>query len=312
MAKKHCDVKIFDPGKEHIIPILPSQNFSVFLSGPTPRVRCASPFFQLTSTSIHEKYTVFHFKQTKDLSVWSRVSKVFLGEIFFTRVDTCGPAPVEQSGNLLVYLNATRQTDLITVINPDQANLKVFPSSIIEVVVYDYHYSSSWDITTILGFDGLKFEMVASEKIDPTTSPFTWNQSDSNYTCYPRSPMLTSALPVFEHHYWFKLDRACIHKIIHLPNGTYGAGKILFDTKEDEIDFKILNVILSVRGSKNHKTDNWLTETPPLAQKMRVLKPNIGQTPGRPKNTLLVQNIMLDKKADCELDSQNILYVNVN
>ncbi len=302
-AKKYAPVRISNPGEGHLVPLLPTQGFIIGLSGDNPEIEYSSSFFELDSKEIVGNATFYHFSQKYDLGLWSRISRVFLGEIMVLSGTSMGSLCV-----VLDSLNRSKSS-LLTVINPQVNNIKVDASHLLEIVIYDEEYSDAWDCQVMSGYSGLKYEQVQYKKVDSQQFSFSWNEVDKLYFSYPRSCLCgPSPIPV-EHHYFFRFDYPSITTIANMSSGTYTGGKIVFEASDN---FKILNINLNIRD----KTKSKLFGASRIINTRKVsdmnlfipteMKNNKKRVPKNP--SLMKNNIFLRPKTDTELDGDRVIY----
>jgi len=296
MSKKYSPIRISDPHEGHTVPLLPTQNFSLYLSGDRTEVEFDSPFFELLDSTSRHDVTIYNFAQKYDLSYWSRVSKVFLGEVV-TLSQT-------HMGSLCVFLSAADESrsNYTTVVNPEINFVKLEATTILEVVVYDKDYLGRWDCAIISGEQGLKYEQLEYRQIDPRPGQHRIVCNDP-YVTLPRADLFDEQPPMREHHYWFRLDTASMMSAVYLPTGTYATGKIVFDFGDK---FKVLNTAINIRANKKkifEKTGSMTIVMPEQNMQNRIRK-YIPQM----RDSLYRAEICFKKKECDELHSERVVY----
>ena len=188
--------------RNHSALLQPNQTLKVTFSDIAITDECKahveSDLLELESELYGQDGKTFVFKQTYDLKTWSYVSKTFLGHISFSGMGKVNPCV----GVFLDSLNE-HKGDVITVVNPHDHNIKIYPNQIVEVVCYAPIWGQ--DLEWKFEDDGGYMEELASTVIDPTVykmSESTRRLNDAFYT-YPRILQL-SGVSYLEYHWWFR------------------------------------------------------------------------------------------------------------
>lgn len=193
-----------------------------------------SKFFFLDREVTDDSVTQFVFKQKFDLSNWSEISSMYLGEVFVLREN--------MYLSLCVILNSQSKPNILTVVNPLGCQLKLRPTQILEVVVFDPQFGSyvQWDVDATPGvhnirYDEVKRAVVSASSFDPLTF------LGESFVPYPR--VQDAAV---EHHFWFKCN---IEAATIWPTGLYESGKITFTGKGpgDKILTNVINLNLRIK-----------------------------------------------------------------
>lgn len=251
MKNQPAAQRVRDPSEGHLLPLCPNQGFTVELTGGKREIACDSHLLKHTTSEYGSKQAVFGFEQKFDLTPWSQISRVFLGEILtINKVPSTASNTTESFGSICVYLKpSTPHCRTTTVINPSIASIKVDVLSRLEVVLFE----TGWKVDIFTGIEGLQYSQVEHLNFDPKLYHSFWqSMNKQKYFMYPRAPMWYSKenLPSREHHYWFKLTDKSLLTASGLPNDTYSAGKIIFE-KDKEI--KILNISLNVKAKDRRR-----------------------------------------------------------
>jgi hypothetical protein len=203
-----------------------------------------------------------------------------------------------------VFLETTNKikSKLLTVVNPDVSYLKIEPQTLLEVVVFDEKYNvENWDCTVISGETGLKCEQFDYQRFDPFQHKWSWQELNQFCFAYPRAGLfIHKEIPLFEHHYWFRFDRASIVNMPNLSPGAYSAGKIIVDTEDSK--YHVLNLNVRIKGSNRNK----LLEGYRSTKHALIFPPS--QRRNVPKDSIYKQNISFKKKDDSELHSHKVVY----
>jgi hypothetical protein len=307
MPKRYSPIRICDPHEGHTVPLLPNQGFSICLTGDKTQVEHNSPFFELSDTIYKNDTTTFNFVQKHDLTTWSRISRVFLGEVV-TLAAT--------AGSVCVFLESSNQdkSNFVTVINPHVNFIKVDATTVLELVIYDTNFFGTWECTVISGDHGIKYEQLEYRQLDPRPGRSLCYDPSDSYSLYPRSNLFGD-VPLREHHYWFRVDYASMVSAAYLPGGLYSAGKIIFDSGCNV--FKVLNPQINIR-EKNKTKLFGLGKQRPAAGSMTILLPQPQQECGlanrirkyipQTRDSIFKQDIVLKKKECHDLDSHRVVY----
>jgi len=279
MNKKRYDpVRIIDPGEGHLVPLLPTQGFIIVLHG-NAEIECNSHFFHNHQTDRSEHSTTFHFNQKFDLTDLANGSRVYLGDISILTEN--------KFGSLCVFLeSSTVPSFYITVINPNMNIIKIDPSILIKIVIFDNRFSGDWDLTIISGDSGITYQQHDYRKYNADVWRWTTLLNDQSG---------------YEHHYSFKCNTAGLH----LDRGTHAAGKIIFDTEEFDGIFKVLNLNVKVKDQNKQKSaiSNSLMFPKGVNHNGKIRR----YTP-QPRDSIYRQEIIFKKKNCSDLHSNRVLY----
>jgi len=241
MIKKYSPYRILNPCEGNVVPLLPNQDFILYLSGSETEIDYCSDFFELKSREIMDGRVSYHFSQKYDLSSWSFFSKIFLGEVL-----ACYSNRI---GSLCVYLNNSE--NIMTLINPNNSSIKVNTDSIIEIVVYDNN-NINWKSSFVSASFGKIYEQFGYKKLYPNTESLSIH----------RSSLLNFTGP--EHHFWFRCS------VSDFPNGSHYVGKIILSGEQE---IRMVNVNISSKK----KTKMFVSQNRNIALKINfgMLKKDI-------------------------------------
>lgn len=184
-----------------------------------------------------EKNRVFIFEQTKSLADWASISRAFLGSVNI----------VTQGSDRLVTLTPVLESDrkdVLTVVNPVDAKIRMEATDTLEVVVYDHRLESDrkWDYFIDTADNGMKVQQISGEIMQPT-------MLKHGHTLR-RAFDKTST----EWHFWFQFDWTSKVALTTLGDGTYAAGGITFTVKGNESFFKReLSLWLQIKTATSKK-----------------------------------------------------------
>src|SRR5690606_13089069 len=152
-TKRYSPVLVKNPTSElHLVRLKPRQDFVLRVDDwfGIVDMTWTSEYFTLADEQDlgfgAKNYT---FKQKFDLSHWSKVSNVYLGEVILIGEQVCCSLCV------ILDSNNHQKSFLTTVINPIAAEIKLEPSHILEVVLFDSKLGedASWDVEIIRNGD---------------------------------------------------------------------------------------------------------------------------------------------------------------
>ena len=220
--------KIINPSETHSVPLMPGQDFKLSLLDPneTAEIEFKNDFFELQKREHDKDHTSFTFQQKFDLSQWAIFSKVFLGDIltFYSN----------KLSNLFVYLD--NKDDIYTVVNPNNANIKVSSNSLIEIVVSTPNSLYDWtsNFTSLCIPDAIKQtsyrRVFAYQNIVGQGVPIIHRGTLLNHFG-------------IEHHFWYRVSD-------EIPVGDHFLGKIILNnSKNDETKTLNVNVTTKKRNS---------------------------------------------------------------
>jgi len=258
-SRPYSPIRIKNPTEGHLVPLLPNQDFVLIVDDPTAEVDINSNFFYLGHTESYTGFKSWHFRQKYNLDSWSYFSRTFLG-VVSVLTDT-------YTGSLCVYLEAKNKVNIssLTAVNPHENFIKVTPSMLVEVVVFDEKATSdSWKFTTIPGKQGLKYELFDYKSLnlqdyDWTNAAIQRGDRIIPELCfsYPRQtiPGIENTNLLLEHHFWFRLNRESWAEMIELDPGSYSAGKIIVhNSSPDDTRAIFKSLKLDVNVKYKHKT----------------------------------------------------------
>lgn len=227
MSNKYSVYKIFNPSENHCVPLMPQQDFMISLADPNlnAEIEVNSDFFDLKGRQSKDGSTSFMFSQKFNLKNWN-FSKVFLGEILICYSN--------KMSNLYVYLDNSE--NIVTVINPKNASIKVNRGAIIEVVVYS-DLDNNWKSKLITSDDA--YEEVHYRKI-------SLNYKDV-VSCFPT--VHRGQIQNFnqdEHHFWYQCNT-------EFTTGLHSAGKIILSNLSHECKILNINVLSKLSRPNKHK-----------------------------------------------------------
>jgi len=163
-------------------------------------------------------------------------STVYLGEIVVKTEekkigDEVHPACTMR---MCVFLKAdlASKEDVITVVNPIDAAVKLDPHNILEVVVYDPHFGAcdSWDIGYLCDKSQLdiNFHLLGKRTL-PLSTAYLEDYKDKSdiYFLQPRNSVFHHPT-CREHHFWIRFDSRILKIVKSQQNDIYYVGDIRF------------------------------------------------------------------------------------
>lgn len=248
MRKKYAPVQISNPTTEnHLVRLCPNQSFQIRLDGwfEAVDVDYTSRLFSLRDET-HDAATgtrTLFFEQNLDLTLWSKVSNVFLGEIVVLgRTTTC---------SVCVVLDSTNPCKdfITTAVNPLGAELKIEPHQVLEVVLYDSYLgpNDSWDVDILPGDDNLQYELLGHEVLRPHQLRMTSWAMRSADEVYFTGPRQVEAVRCSQHHFWFRCDAPTISLLATLPSGVASGGNLVFSGESQNGDQTNVSYNLNIR-----------------------------------------------------------------
>ena len=230
MGKKNpSPVQVSNPTSEnHLVRLCPNQGFTIRLDEwfEAVDVDWTSKFFVMKEES-HDLDTgsrTLIFEQRLDLTMWSKVSNVYLGEVIILgRTTTC---------SVCVQLDSTNpcKSFVTTAVNPIGAEIKIEPHHVMEVVLFDRHLGEGdqWDVHIAAG-GGLSYECLGYECLRPSAMKMSMWAMRSSDEVYFTGPRQTDELPLCsQHHFWFRCDGSTISHLHDLPSGVASGGNLVF------------------------------------------------------------------------------------
>lgn len=221
-------VQIKNPRTSHyLISVSPQQGFQIIAADwyEILDIEVLSEHFSFVSeTRKEDGSTIYDFIQKENLSKFVHISNLYLGKIEVTLSD------------IVVVLSVVLQSssesgkNIVTVVNPKKAEIKIQPHQLIEVVLFGESYSTDfWNCSTICGENQIEFEQISYRSIwrNPMYQGFE-NTDSFPVSVYPRA-----SYSCREHHYWFRCSPNATKAISSIDDGIYFAGKLLFD-KQDQ------------------------------------------------------------------------------
>lgn len=242
--KRYSPVRVVNPvGDNHLVPLHPNQGFVVVISSwnGLRDIDYSSQYFELRNTEhTRDGTTIFYFKQKYDLSQWATIGSVYLGEVVIVADGV--------AASLCVMLTSST-TDVVTVVNPCGAEVKIHPHQILEVVVYDSSFHGSWQCRAVAGYEDVQYRQIGYESILSSIEIrllMMRIKQARNFIIFPRS---LDTYEGREHHFWFEYEPTSLRKIESWKTGTYFGGRLIFEPAlpTEGISPSILHVQLNSR-----------------------------------------------------------------
>jgi hypothetical protein len=287
-SKRYDSVRIINPGVGHLVPLLPTQGFVLVLHGKNCEVEYNSHFFVLYRTDRSDTSATFYFVQKFDLSDYQQHGRVHLGEV--------SALTDSKFGTLYVFLDCNvRDYKHMMIVNPYMNVVKVDPSTLLEIIIFDSRIVGKWDCTIITGEAGLDYHE-CDYKICVSD---VWKWTD-----------LLEDTSIYEHHYLFRCNVA--HQ---LARGVHSAGKIIFDTEEKDGVYRVVNLNVRVRDGQKQKLLSHGSFPVPTTPISHLVFPQgvshngkIRKYVPQSRDSLYRQNITFKAKKDSELHSGKVLF----
>lgn len=234
IKKRYSPVRIRNPIKSgHMVRLCPNQDVIVSISPPATQdavVYCdtfAETYMKLTSEEmLQDGSRMWRFTPTKDLTRWSRISDMHIGEIFIENGGTCA------SLYMIVGAPKLPKSEVITVENPRVTTIRTLPQQILEVILCDPALSPAlqWDCTIYGGAGDTIYEKIGCETM-PHSADVAFTDIAKDY----RGSLLSvrrSEYKCPEHHFWFRLTSNSVKEIMGWPTDDYYGGFIMFVGKK--------------------------------------------------------------------------------
>ena len=233
-------IRIRNPGTQNtVVRLHPNQSLILEFTDPESilDVDFDSVFFELEKEDTipffnaitHKQSPIkqYHFSQKFDLTDWSEISSMYMGEIFIMRQ--------EKVTSLCILLDSSSISNILTVVNPSSCCLKLRPQQLLEVVVFDPNKGepTQWDVNVSVGVYQLQYQQIKHAIVNPKN----FNPRDFIYDPLIPYPRVSDA--EMEHHFWFKSCYMQQGFNPAWPPGLYDGGKIVFSGKSKS--GKILN-----------------------------------------------------------------------
>lgn len=235
IKKRYSPVRIRDPIKAgHMVRLCPNQDVIVSISSPAAQdavVYCdtfAEQYMSLASEEMpQDGCRIWRFSPTRDLTRWSKISDIHIGEIFIENGGTCA------SLYMIVGAPKLPKSEVLTVENPRVTTIRILPQQILEVVLCDPALSPAlqWDCTIYGGAGDTIYEKIGYE-IMPHSTEVSFTDIAQDY----RGSLLSvrrSEHKCPEHHFWFRLTSDSVKEIMGWPTDDYYGGMIMFVGKKD-------------------------------------------------------------------------------
>lgn len=237
--------------------------------------------------------TVYTISPKFDFTEWSEYSEVFLGEVFVRIINNNHPEKQNCSfseASVCVY-QATKEhktENVLTIINPDGANVRVEPHKMLEIVVYESKwnnhddnkveadgYHDEWKIALkdheIEG-EGIFLKPIRQQAVYGSLTDA--DKKNNKLPAIPRykriiNPRLTGEIkksvegeiekllpPCREHHFWYAFSEDSVKKINTISGGIYPLADITItgscekNPNPDLSEKRTALVHLSIHGKK--------------------------------------------------------------
>lgn len=226
-------VKVVNPGSDnHIVVLYPGQFLKINFNEVVHENQCSlvlnSDWLELEEEIFDSRGKSFIFKQKYDFSKWSKISKLFLGKMWFSGL-------VQNNPTVYVYLESVNpyKQDVVTLINPDDLVIKVYPQQILEVVYnsMDCGENLKWNFNH---FHSSNFvEIVNQTCIDSAAYDEYYKKQDINDGFYIE-PRVIEDSKVWhkQYHWWFRIKK---NLVLYLSQYSENCSPIMvyFDGLED-------------------------------------------------------------------------------
>jgi len=255
--KKYNPARVVDPSTpHHLIKLYPNQELDVVLSNDFKKkfvqISVDSLFFDsCTNQKEKDGSYVMRFKPKFDLVSWSKVSKVFLGEIIIEYKGDGSGSKHECSLCLVMdIVNPVLSPDeyptfsrMLTVVNPRNNYVKTAPENILEIILFSPRLRKKDELEAFVtkgGEGSISYQIIAHRTID-ILSHF----SSKRHAI--RGQISTKfGMPCVEHHYFLKLSEESLEYVNTLNKGVHPAGKLTFSVKKSNGIPFTLHVLLHV------------------------------------------------------------------
>lgn len=230
MPKNFSPILVRNPSSlQHVVNVHPKQPVLLRLDRsmyPDAEIVPSDGFITKSEVVNKEGITFCQIEQTIDASEWAQFSSCYLGNVWV--------GSKKESANLLLVLQGEnqRKRNHLTVVNPQFADVRVRPHTIMEIVLFDedhkdydewnWEWSSALDVDVeSLGQDYMSLYMWT--KIHDSKSV---EGPDHPYARFPR--MGTDVNPwTRQHHFWFRFNESLI-PLLAEKNGTKHVGDFRF------------------------------------------------------------------------------------
>lgn len=280
-SNKMSTLKIKNPKNDSIIYVHPCQEISLELSFPDNpiedddwNVNIYSDYLAMTSSGVFNQSKIYKFTQLYDLTSWSKVSSVQIAEIFIQWKGLKRDKYTNHTIYVVLQGQKAEQRDVVTVINPICAGVRIGPHQLLEVIVFENNTKS----TTINHTDTIDFciepdkpyleiEKIATKHVthvlenaqyrDLNEDPYFINR---HILSLPVNPRLTDGSPLNPvcrrvptctyqaTHFFYRIARHCIPDIQNLANGIYKASEVLIASEENTEPECSLDVYIGIKG----------------------------------------------------------------
>lgn len=267
--KKYGVVKVRNPSSDgHIVRLLPLQSFQIictkFSESDKYDVSVLGNFLVVTDVLEKDNLVIFKIEQKYDVSNWVEISDLFSGNVVLSRKfkDT------DDKIRLCVYCSDVKSNGtVITVVNPEDALIKMEPHQVIQIVTYSKEIDAKWSIiNSNPALKCIKCETVVNDYSDiydknsifcaePRSNKLKRNDSLS----IPDDFLLNEILgihSVTETHFWFLLKETEASYLYEKPDDSYYGGSISIKEEVDDINLiSKIEFTINVRSKNRMKSD---------------------------------------------------------
>ena len=145
----------------------------------------------------------FRITHTSQIHDWADYSSTMIGEIW---VD--GDKIIAKISVILISQNINK-TKIITVINPDCYDLRIYANNVIEVIGYDlrFGFNDEWTYEWVPTKD-IGIEQIGQDHLclSSWSSYDVSDKPDYLYARYPRTNHTVQEMMTRQHHMWFRLN----------------------------------------------------------------------------------------------------------
>lgn len=297
-------VRVINPKGTHAVRVHPRQGVRLVLDSPQIHknisegarleVKVNSPYLFLDEVDANGKgQVVYIIRQTCDLSNWADVSEIFLGEISVELVGNTHPKKQDclyDGACLGVYhLPAKQDSQVLTVINPQDHTIKLEPHRTLEVVCFCRAWAGAgskgneeWMARVeYLGgpeVEGIYVEQIKEFECKTRSLNPQFSLKAEDFTVIPRyCPSVNSLLheneqsrfshnenPDRQHHFWLAFTKKSIQKISSLKTGKYVLARVVLtgtacDPNDKPVKVKHEFILVLSKHGKPVKKDNQMT-----------------------------------------------------
>lgn len=260
--KRYNPVRVTDPSGQHITRVNPRQGVYLVLRKPQKydyvddnaeyEITFNKDLFYFISKTVNKKdQIVYHIGQKYDLTNWTEISEIFLGEVHISIVGNTHPEKDQcryDDGYLGIYHvpGCIDAANNLTAVNPDGCTAKMESSRILEIVCFEPSWQTSEQVWKLsiedfeVGKEGICVKSLAQYgyltkmggedkfpaegfSVLPRHRPMINCQADEKNKALFGKEM---PKPTKAHHFWFAFSPDSQKKISSLKNGNYICSRI--------------------------------------------------------------------------------------